>query len=270
MTTPLCAALALARQDFWVFPVRTSKAPACPGGFKAASNEPAEVERLWRAYPAPLVGVATDAASGFDVLDIDVKSGGLDWLAAHRDRIPPTRTHSTRSGGKHLLFRHLEGMPCSAGRVAPGVDVRGDGGYVVWWPAAGLPIEDHSPMAEWPEWIAEIALHPRTPRRGPADPAPRPRPPLVYRPAPMITDARAERYALAALRNAAGRVADAPVGGRNDVLNRETWNVTRRFLDVLGPDRIADAMVAAGIAAGLPTPEVVGTVTSALGAAGVE
>ena len=70
----------------------------------------------------PLVGVLTGEASGFDVLDVDVE--GLGWLDGVWDRLPPTRVQATRSGGRHLFFRHALGLRCSASRIALGVDVR--------------------------------------------------------------------------------------------------------------------------------------------------
>jgi hypothetical protein len=109
----------------------------------------------------PLVGVPTGEANGFDVVDVDVE--GLDWFEQNRRRLlPKTRLHRTRSGGLHLLFRHAAGLRCSAGRIAPGVDVRADGGFVVWWPREGFAVEGRG-LAEWPHWLLVRATL-RTPR----------------------------------------------------------------------------------------------------------
>lgn len=103
----------------------------------------------------PLVGVPTGAVNGFDVLDIDL--GALGWRDENRDRFPLTQVHTTRSGGWHYLFRHSEGLRNSAGRIAPGVDVRADGGFVIWWAREGLPFTP-AELGEWPEWLLELAV----------------------------------------------------------------------------------------------------------------
>jgi len=190
-------------------------------------------------------------------VDIDPRNGGDRWLVDNSDRLPPTRTHATRSGGDHLLFRHHGGLGCSASRVAPGIDIRADGGYIVWWPAADIPVRDDSPIAAWPEWLLPLALPPV-------------RPPLPDRPTITLTGTRAEKYALGALRNAADRVASAGEGSRNATLNIQTYNLTRRFGAVLGLQRIAAVMATAGLSAGLSQTEVVRTLESALRAGGVE
>jgi hypothetical protein len=147
----LDAALALGADGWFCFPCFIDKRPATPHGFKQAHRDLNGLRELWRQYPAPLVGVATGAASDVDVLDLDCKHPDAgEWWIANRDRLPPTRCHRTRSGGLHLLFRHAAGLRSTAGRIAPGVDTRGDGGYTVWWPTAGLPVLSDMPPAPWP------------------------------------------------------------------------------------------------------------------------
>jgi hypothetical protein len=131
------------------FPCSLQKRPLWPKGFLSATT--ACDDAGW-----PLVGVPTGAVNGFDVLDID--RAGAEWLAQHH--LPPTQTHETRSGGRHLLFNHAQGLRCSAGRVATGVDVRADGGYVIWWPRAGLRVLSDAPVADWPGWLLELAQRP--------------------------------------------------------------------------------------------------------------
>jgi hypothetical protein len=106
--------------------------------------------------------VRTGKASGIDVLDLDRKHRqAAEWWTAHRNNLPVTRIHRTRSGGMHLLLQHAPDMRCSASKIAPGVDIRGDGGYVIWWPIAGLPVLCQAALAPWPEWLRIQLLSPK-------------------------------------------------------------------------------------------------------------
>jgi hypothetical protein len=137
------------------FPCRASKAPACPHGFREATADPSALRDLWRRHPGPLIGVPTGEASGLDVLDIDAPGHpeAAEWWRRHRHCELTTRTHRTRSGGLHVLFGHTAGLRCWAGRPVPGIDGRADGGYVVWWPAAGEGVICDATPAPWPTWL---------------------------------------------------------------------------------------------------------------------
>ena len=100
----VAAAERLAKCGLAVFPVLSNKVPATPHGFRDAIRDPAGVAPLWRHYPGPLVGVATGAISGIAVLDIDRQHDGGAWFAPHRQQLPDTPAHRTRSGGLHLFF----------------------------------------------------------------------------------------------------------------------------------------------------------------------
>jgi hypothetical protein len=150
---PLLKALALIEQGIPCFPCRDDKRPATPHGYKDATSDPQALRELWRCHPGPLIGVPTGEITGFNVLDIDRRHGGHLWFLEHSERLLPTRWHKTRSGGLHLFYEDLPGTRCSAGKIAPGVDVRATGGYVIWWPAAGLPASEVVLLAPWPDWL---------------------------------------------------------------------------------------------------------------------
>src|SRR5262249_50298946 len=148
----LQAALKLAVSGTPVFPVLANKQPATPHGFKDATTDIVALHALWR--PGCLVGVPTGDISGFDALDLDTKhDAAKKWWRDNRHRLPPTRVHRTRAGGLHLLFKHDGLIHGTAGKIAPGVDTRGNGGYIVWWPASGLPVLSEAPLPSWPDWL---------------------------------------------------------------------------------------------------------------------
>ena len=146
------AALALAERGLPVFPCTANKVPPKgSAGFLDATTDPARIRDLFRRHRG-LIGVATGERSGLDALDIDsVKHPEAgDWL---RQWEPiDTRRHQSRSGGSHLLFRHEPGLSNQQSYPVAGVDIRADGGYIIWWPAAGFEIRDF-PIIRWPETL---------------------------------------------------------------------------------------------------------------------
>jgi hypothetical protein len=85
--------------------------------------------------PGENIGIITGKASGLVVLDVDPKNGGVSSLLDIIEEFGPTGAPQVRtgSGGQHFYYRHPQAykVPCSASRIAPGLDIRGDGGFVV-------------------------------------------------------------------------------------------------------------------------------------------
>jgi len=152
----LMAALRHAKAGRPVFPCYANKQPATKNGFKDATCDPKQIER-WFAYGARLLALPTGKVSGLVVVDIDGEQGweSLRDLERRHEALPTTASVKTPSGGQHYYFKHpgVE-VRCSAGQLAPKVDVRGDGGYVVIPPSPGYEPDDQVPPAPLPVWIA--------------------------------------------------------------------------------------------------------------------
>jgi Bifunctional DNA primase/polymerase, N-terminal/Primase C terminal 1 (PriCT-1) len=156
-------ALALARRGLAVFPCRPrGKEPATANGCNAATVDPCLIERWWRQEPDCNIGIATGARSHVFALDVD---GGdaetaLRKLEDEHGALPPT-VESITARGRHLYFE-WPGKPVrnSAGTVGPGLDIRGDGGYVLAPPslhpsgrAYCWSVDSAGAFAHAPEWL---------------------------------------------------------------------------------------------------------------------
>jgi len=127
----------------------------------------AEEVRTWFSdWPEAGIGIVTGAVSGLVVLDVDFRHGGdasLKRLEQEHDRLPATVECYSGGGGRHLYFAHPGGLVRNKVGLAPGVDLRGDGGYVVAPPslhASGQRYAwvenrtpDLTPLAPLPDWV---------------------------------------------------------------------------------------------------------------------
>lgn len=147
-------AIRLAKFGFSIFPCKPDKSPLTKRGFKDSTSDLEQIESWWSHYPDALVGVATGEKSNIVVLDIDPRNGGDTWLEENIENIPQTLSYKTQSGGRHFVFKHPGGLiKSTANKIARGVDVRGDGGYAIFWPAAGYEANSIEVLASWPDWI---------------------------------------------------------------------------------------------------------------------
>lgn len=134
------AAYQYARLGWSVFPLMPGDKRPYPGsnGFKDATNDPEKVAAIWRKYPNANIGLACGAASGVWVVDIDVDEekgkNGFKTLADCGIPLPETLFQSTPRGGRHLFFTSNAEIR-NQQDVLPGIDIRGDGGYIVLAPS---------------------------------------------------------------------------------------------------------------------------------------
>jgi len=145
-------------EDFPVFPCNVKKVPVCQGGFKAATQDPDEIERMFSVPNAALIAIPTGEVSGVSVIDIDVRDGkqGKDWVVKNAELLGITKVAETQSGGWHYYYRHISGIRNRAG-IDGCVDVRGDGGYVIHPESTGYRWVNDEELAEFPSRVAAQA-----------------------------------------------------------------------------------------------------------------
>jgi hypothetical protein len=127
-----------------------------------------EINEWYHRWPDANVGIVTGSISGIVVLDIDPKHDGDKSLAVWEKEhgpLPRTAEVKTGGGGRHLYFRHPGGVVHNKVGIAPGIDLRGDGGCVVAPPSIHssgnhyLWVQGHEPgkivPADLPAWLLE-------------------------------------------------------------------------------------------------------------------
>lgn len=140
------AALVYSQWGWKVFPlINSQKRPATRNGFKDASADATQIEAWWGDNQFYNVGLPTGDL--FDVIDIDVPKGVPFWQQLLDTDLEAHGMVSTSSGGIHLFVKPT-GQGNAAGRK-PGVDHRGQGGYVVAPPSTLEPLEPRWRCWSW-------------------------------------------------------------------------------------------------------------------------
>jgi hypothetical protein len=139
-----------------VLPCSADARPLIPIG--NASKLSLAISNSWLRTPGPLIGIATGAVSSIWVLEICVEAS--NWWRDNNRRLLPTRCYQTPANGVHCYYRNGPGIASSTNRIAPGVDVHGDGDFIIHWFSAGLHCHDHSPPAPFPQWSEDALATP--------------------------------------------------------------------------------------------------------------
>lgn len=170
MNPVLDYAFQYAQLGWRVFPLlERSKKPAIPLWPQAATVDRTTL-REWFSKPPYNIAVVCGASSGIVVLDTDPRHGGdnsSQKLIEVHGPLPDTVTQLTGGGGLQHFFKYPQSVEVrnSAGKLGLGLDIRGEGGYVVVppsvhpatgaayeWEASSDPLEG-CPIAEPPRWL---------------------------------------------------------------------------------------------------------------------
>jgi nicotinamidase-related amidase len=148
-----------------------AKHPRTAHGLKDASRDPAMIREWWSLWPDANIGIVTGPESGILVLDVDGKQGEESLIELERrySPLPDTYTVRTGGGGLHLYFLWPKGADVrnSQSKFALGLDIRGQGGYVVAPPSlhssgASYEINESAILpAPCPEWLLSLNQEPQ-------------------------------------------------------------------------------------------------------------
>jgi len=274
----LMNALQLAKGGFDVFPcIPDTKAPYIKGGFKSATTDIGQIMQWWNQWPNAMIGLTTGKPNGIWALDVDMKKGAngyesLEQLQRQYGPLPLTWTQRTPSGGCHAIFIYPDNLKpgtkiiSNAGVVGPGLDVRGDGGYIIVTPSTrpdGMSYQTiYGPeyLTYAPDWLLDLASKPAA----------------VKNEAPQSTtngglpaksiNASEKRYIEKILHDELEKVKFSVEGQRNNTLYRSALTLYQLVADGYLDDVVIREVLsktAVEREGGLPFDEVERTITSA-------
>lgn len=244
-------------------------------GYENASNDLEQIKEWWRAFDATMYGIPTGKMNNIVVLDVDCHSDEgngfetlMEFVAMNR-QIPETLTVSTPSGGLHYYFKnpgHCE-IRSSAGKVGPGLDIRGNGGFIVGFMSSNeqgeYKLVSRKLLAEMPDWLVELCLNKEQ---------------TVGKCSSVdsfnsfganereVVDPR--RYAEAVFYNCCSNVAQAKCGTRNNTLFQNaarlySYSAGGYFSDEMIEDQMLSACITNGLAADKGKSSIIATLKSA-------
>lgn len=274
------AALDYAARGWHVFPARIKDgskrsfiAGKANGGARwGATSDPETIRGYWQEFPAALLGITTGADSGFFVIDADTPEGhdkdGVGtlrgWIEDHGP-LPDTIEATTPSGGWHVYFRWPDDLEIrnSQSDLAPGIDVRGEGGMVLGpptiKPGTGKAYRWKNPpgffnLADCPDWLLDRIRAAQARKQSER---------AISSGGLQIDTGTATAWAEKALRDELAKLFAAPEGQRNGALNSCAFNLGQ----IVAGGELTEATVKARLSAaaagiGLEPGEIAATIES--------
>lgn len=186
----LAAALAYAKRGWHVLPLHTptvlgcscgrsgcrniGKHPRTLHGVRDATTDAATIQMWWNKWPDANIGIATGSVSGVAVFDVDPRHNGLESLQHLEEQhgsLPTGPLVQSGGDGYHYYFLAPDFKVRNTVGIADGIDVRGDGGYIVAPPsrhASGKTYRfteggglDDASFPPLPEWLTVFLVTPQ-------------------------------------------------------------------------------------------------------------
>ena len=167
MSQTIQFAKAYAGMGWESFPVKPHDKTPLVKWADVATKDTVMLNGWFENFPDANIGIACGKRSDIVVLDVDAGHGGYESLTALIEKygsLPKTPVSKTGSGGEHIFFKHPNvEIRNSAGKLGKGLDIRGDGGYVVAPPSLHPNGNDYrwtvypseTELADMPEWMIE-------------------------------------------------------------------------------------------------------------------
>ena len=117
--------------------VPRQKVPITKHGVKDATTDEKQIRAWWKKWPDANIAVACGKNSGIYVVDVDIdKEKGINGIESLKEfpLLPETVKQITPGGGFHAFY-HTDNPPANCNNFRPGIDIRGDGYYVVLTPS---------------------------------------------------------------------------------------------------------------------------------------
>ena len=190
-------------------------------------------------------GLPCGAANGIIALDIDIKDGVNGFETIKKYHVPITQSQRTRSGGVHYIFKYPNDGKHYGNRTRfdKGLDIRGEGGYIVYYGT------DNTPIAEAPQWLLEQSLNVKKDKEINVDDIVVVSPEIVQQ----------------TIKEACDNIRNAPEGESNNVLNIESYRLGQLIpSNSLDKDLAFNSLFQAAKDRGKPDYEAKATINSGL------